>query len=78
MKSVEGTAEDRALLESYGWRLATDANGFANWIGPKGAGVVHLYADETWSGGPECFEILEDYLKWFKWRLVGMEISKKD
>ena len=65
MKSFAGNAEDRALMKSYGWQLVTDAYGFAFWIAPRNAGVVSLYPDGTWAGGPDAFERLEDYLEWF-------------
>ena len=64
-KGYPGTDEDRALLERYGWRMVTDPNGFAYWVGKGNRGVVSLYADGTWAGGPEEFNELEDYLKWF-------------
>ena len=63
-KSYEGSEEDRALLKAFGWKLLTDSSGFAYWVGPGGAGVVSLYEDGTWAGGPEEFNELEEYLRW--------------
>jgi hypothetical protein len=51
-------------LESYGWRLASDAGGFIYWIARGNTGVLYLYPDGTWSGGPSDFALLEDYLEW--------------
>jgi hypothetical protein len=64
-KGYAGTAEDREMLEQHGWRQASDGVGFVYWIGPGGSGVVNLYEDGTWSGGPPVFDKLEDYLEWY-------------
>lgn len=64
-KGFAGTDEDRALLEHYGWRMVTDSTGFVYWVGGAGTGVVSLYPDGTWAGGPPQFDELEDFLKWF-------------
>jgi hypothetical protein len=64
-KGYGGTAEDRTLLERHGWRQASDSGGFVYWIGPGRAGVINLYEDGTWSGGPAIFDKLEDYLDWY-------------
>lgn len=63
-KSDEGSEEDRALLESFGWRLVTDTSGYAFWVSPEGTGVVSLYADGTWAGSSGEFNTLEVYLRW--------------
>ena len=60
-----GSATDRELLERHGWRTAGDQDGIAFWIGPGNLGVVYLYEDGTWSGGPAEFDKLEDYLNWY-------------
>ena len=64
-RGYAGTEEDCKLLERRGWKMVTDSGGFIYWIGARNAGVVTLYADGTWSGGPDAFEKLEDYLEWF-------------
>gem|GEM_PF-5007374 len=62
-RGYPGTEEDRELLGRYGWRLVNNA-GFAYWIAPGGTGVVSIYTDNTWSGGPAAFATLEEYLDW--------------
>jgi hypothetical protein len=64
-KGYGGTAVDRELLGRYGWRMASDQNGFTFWVGPGNLGVVYLYEDGTWSGGSGGFDELEDYLNWY-------------
>jgi hypothetical protein len=64
-KGYAGTAEDRELLEGHGWQQISDPGDFIYWIGPGRTGVVNLYEDGTWSGGPVVFDRLEDYLEWY-------------
>jgi hypothetical protein len=53
------------MLERRGWHQVSDSGGFVYWLGPGRAGVVNLYEDGTWSGGPAAFDEFEDYLEWY-------------
>jgi hypothetical protein len=63
---VEGTDEDRAILEGYGWQLVkTDYDTY--WVGPVALAILYLYDDNTWEAdrGQKEFVQLGDYLKWY-------------
>jgi hypothetical protein len=48
---VEGSAEDKALLESHGFQFAQDVRGDKYYVGSFSR-LVWLYEDSTWAAWP--------------------------